>query len=57
MCDALYLGNTQQTFKKIMDDHFSGVQRLLKNGQKSDSFAVHYRQQFKYTTIFADLRK
>ena len=32
--DNIYIGNTQQTFKKIMDDHFSDVQRLLKNGQK-----------------------
>ena len=38
MCDAIYIGNTQQTFKKIMDGHFSDLQRLLKNGQKSDSF-------------------
>ena len=31
MCDAIYIGNTQQTFKKRMDGHFSNVQRLLKN--------------------------
>ena len=36
MCDAIYIGNTQQTFKKRMDGHFSDLQRLLKNGQKSD---------------------
>ena len=35
-CDAIYIGNTQQTFKKIMDGHFSDLQRLLKNGQKLD---------------------
>ena len=40
MCDAIYIGNTQQTFKKRMDGHFSDLLRLLKNGQKSDSFAV-----------------
>ena len=34
MCDAIYIGNTQKTFKKIMDVHFSDLQRLLKNGQK-----------------------
>ena len=34
MCDAIYIGNTQHKFKKIMDGHFSDVQRLLKNGQK-----------------------
>ena len=31
MCDAIYIGNTQQTFKK-MDGHFSNLLRLLKNG-------------------------
>ena len=36
MCDAIYIGNTQHTFKKRMDDHFSNLQCLLKNGQKSD---------------------
>ena len=34
MCDAIYIGNTQQTFKKGMDGHLSNLQRLLKNGQK-----------------------
>ena len=38
-CDAIYIGNTQQTFKKRMDGRFSDLQRLLKNVQKSDSFA------------------
>ena len=33
MCDAIYIGNTQQTFKKIMDGHFSDILRLLKNGK------------------------
>ena len=33
MCDAMYKGNTQQTFKKLMDGHFSDVQRILKNGK------------------------
>ena len=41
MCDTIYIGNTQQTFKKRMDGHFSDLQRLLKNGQKSDSFAAN----------------
>ena len=34
MCDAIFIGNTQQTFKKRMDGHFSDLLRLLKNGQK-----------------------
>ena len=41
-CDAIYIGNTQKNFKKIMDGHFSDLQRLLKNGQKLDSFAAHF---------------
>ena len=49
-CDAIYICNTQQTFKKRMDVHFSDLQRLLKNGQKSDSFAAHFVQHFHSTT-------
>ena len=45
-CDAIYIGNTQQTFKKRMYGHFSDLQRLLKNGQKSDSFAAHFVQHY-----------
>ena len=50
MCDAIYIGNTQQTFKKIMDGHSSDILRLLKNEQKSDSFAAHFEQHFNTTT-------
>ena len=57
MCDAIYIGNTQQTFKKRMDGQFSDLLRLLKNGQKSDSFAVHFKQHFNTTTLRTDLRK
>ena len=57
MCDAIYTGNTQQSFKKILDGHFSDLQRLLKNGQKSDSFATHYAQHFNNTMSRIDLRK
>ena len=32
-CDDIYIGNTQQTFKKRMDGHFSYLQRLLKDGK------------------------
>ena len=41
MYEATYIGNTKPTFKKIMDGHFSDLLRLLKNGQKSDSFAAY----------------
>ena len=57
ICDAIYIGNTQQTFKKIMDGHFSDLQCLLKNGQKSDSFAAHFVEHLNNTTSRTDLRK
>ena len=57
MCDAIFIDNTQQTFKKIMDGHLSDLQRLLKNRQKSDSFSAHFSQHFNNTTTHTDLRK
>ena len=57
MCDAIYIGKTQQTFKKRLHGHISDLQRLLKNGQKSDSFAAHFVQHFNNTTSRTDLRK
>ena len=57
MCDSIYIGNTQQTFKKIMDYHFSYLQRLLKNWQKPDYFAAHFVQHFNNTTSRTDIRK
>ena len=56
-CDAIYIGNTQHTFKKRMDGHFSDLQRLLKNGQNPDSFAAHFVQHFNNTTSRIDLYK
>ena len=50
MCDAIYIGNTQQTFKKRMDGNFYDLLRLLKNRQKSDLFAAHSEQLFNTTT-------
>ena len=40
-----------------MDGHFSDLQRLLKNVQKSDSFAANFVQNYKTTTSRPDLRK
>ena len=57
MCDAIYMGNTQQTFNKRMDGHFSDLQRLLKNGQKPDSFAAHFVQHFNNTASCTDVPK
>ena len=50
MCDAIYIGRTQQNFKERMDGHFSDFLCLLKNRQKSDSFAAHFEQHFNTTT-------
>ena len=33
MCNTIYIGNTQHTFKKIMDGQFSDLLGILKNGQ------------------------
>ena len=56
-CDAIYIGNKHQTSRKIMENNFSNVQRLLKSRQKSDSFAAHFEQHFKYTTSLKYLCK
>ena len=56
MCGAIYIGNTQQT-KKRMDGHFSDILRPLKKGQKSDSFAAQFKQQFNTNTSCTDLCK
>ena len=57
MCDAIYIGNNQKTFKKIMDSHLSNLLRILKNVQKSDSFAAHFEQHCDTTMSRTDLRK
>ena len=40
-----------------MDNNLSDLLRLLKNGQKSDSFYAHSEQHFKSTTPRTDLHK
>ena len=57
MCDAIYIGSTQQTFRKRIDNHFSDLLLLLKNGKKSDSSAAQSEQHFNATTSHTDLRK
>ena len=39
-----------------MDDHLSDLLHLLKNGEKSDSFAAHFEQHFNTTTSRKYLR-
>ena len=51
MWDDIYIGKNQQTFKKIMDVHFTDILRLLKNGQKLDSFADHFKQHFTFKLV------
>ena len=46
MCDAIDIGTTQQTLKKKIDGHFYDLLCLLRDGQKSDSFADHFKQHF-----------
>ena len=57
MCDTIYIGNTQQTQKKVMDGHLSDLLRLLNNGQKSYSFAAHLGQQFNNIMSRTDILK
>ena len=40
-----------------MDGNFSDLQRLLKNGKKSDSFSAHFIQNYNTTMSRTDLRK
>ena len=53
----MYIGNTQQTFKKRVGVHFSNGQRLLKSRQKSDSCAANFQQNFKSISPGMDLRQ
>ena len=57
LCDAIYIGNTQKTFKKIMVGHLSDLLRLFKNRKKSDSFSAHSEKHFNTTMSRTDLRK
>ena len=57
ICDSIYIGNTQKIVKKIMDGHFSDLQRPLKNRQKSDSFVAHLIQHLITNMACTDLRK
>jgi hypothetical protein len=41
----IYIGNTQQYFKKRMQQHFNDVKKLHQLGLKSDSYARHFATQ------------
>ena len=49
MCEAIYIGSTQQIFKKRMDVYFSESTTPSQKRKKSDSFAAHYKQLFDAT--------
>ena len=57
ICESIYIGNTQQTFKKRMDGQFSNLVCFLKDGKRSDSFATYFEQHFNSTAPHTDLRK
>jgi GIY-YIG catalytic domain len=40
-----YIGNTQQHFKRRMQQHFNDTKRLHQSGEKSDSYAKHFASQ------------
>jgi len=42
----VHIGNTQQKFKTRMQQHFNEVQKLVKLGEKSDSYTKHFATQF-----------
>ena len=57
MCDAIYICNTKQAFKKRIDVHFFDLLRLFKKRQKPDSFAANFEQHFNTTTSRTYLHK
>ena len=52
---TLFILVTHIRHKKIMNGHLSDLLRLLKNGQKYDSFAAHFELNFNSTTSRTDL--
>jgi hypothetical protein len=42
MTNKIYIGNTQQNFKKRMMGHFQDVKKLMEKGVHSDSYARHF---------------
>ena len=46
-CNMIYIGNTQQRFKKRMEKHFNDVQKLVFKDIRSDSYARHFATHFK----------
>ena len=57
MFEPIYIGNTQHTSKKIIDSHLYYLLRLLKNGQRPNSFDAHLEQHFTSATSRTEIRK
>ena len=57
MCDDIHIGNTQQTFKKIMEVHFSNLLCLLKNRQNQTHFLPTSASNLTLLRHCTDLRK
>ena len=57
MCDAIYVGNTQQMLKKRTHVHLFNILHLFRIGHKSDSFSAHFEQNFHATMSRTYLRK
>jgi hypothetical protein len=54
----VYIGNTQQFFKKRMQQHFNDVKKLHLLGVKSDSYAKHFATQFlNFTDVTPELQR
>ena len=56
MYEAIYIGNIQEKFKKRIYGYLSNLLCLLKNGQKQDSFAAHFKHHFNATASHTDLQ-
>ena len=46
LCDKFYLGNTQQFYKKRMEQHFGDVANRVVSKTISDSYAAHFATHF-----------
>ena len=57
LCDAIYIGNTQQTIKKEWAETSLISYVYSRTKKKPDSFAAHLKQHFNTTMSYTDLRK
>ena len=55
ICDAIYIGNTQQTFKNKNGWSFLLSPTYTQEQKKTDQFAAHFKQHFNTTTSRTDM--